>query len=127
MFSKRKTRRLLAVVPGSGSSSSRETFVDRDFRSECLLQLESASAGLQRSASSAGTSKSGRAPIAKPVRRSKSQLQRTTTIQHGGPITFVSVNNNNNNSSGGDKSHTLPRDVWVGFQAGKMRICSEFR
>ena len=57
---------------------------------------------MRRSASSVTktTSSPGKpAPIAKPVRRSKSQvnhsrgrLSTVTSIQHGGPVTFVSVN-----------------------------------
>ena len=62
-----------------------ETFVDNDtgYRSEYLLNVATSS-GLQRSASnvtsnskgssSSSSNSSGRAPISKPVRRSKSQL-----------------------------------------------------
>ena len=97
--------------PGQVRDSGSQTV---DFRSEFQLDVAPGSitgSGLRRSASSAGTTSSSRprgpggAPIAKPVRRSKSQLQRTTHIHHGGPITFVSVNNSD--KVGG--AHTLPR------------------
>ena len=66
---------------------------DSSYRSEYLLSVHPAD--IKRSASSVTKN---RAPIAKPVRRSKSSLHRNnntsvTNIQHGGPVTFVSVNN----------------------------------
>lgn len=59
---------------------------------------------LNRSASSVTTRTKAKAPIAKPVRRSKSQLvqQRNyvTNIQHGGAVTLVSLNSDSSSSSG---------------------------
>ena len=89
------------IGPDSGSSSTdsnhsnllQETFVDER-------------RGLNRSASNVTKSK---APIAKPVRRSKSQhfssKSYVTSIQHGGSVTLVSLSGGNDHSG----SHTLPR------------------
>jgi len=53
-----------------------------------------------------------RAPIAKPVRRSKSQAANgaglVTSIKHGGPVTLVSVGAEESQSAA-DGPHTLPR------------------
>merc|ERR1719204_991376 len=98
--------------PSSSSSSSdgvpanlQETFVDPERTRTAMAAAAAAassSSGLNRSASSV-TSKS-RVPIAKPVRRSKSQhfsggKSYVTSIQHGGSVTLVSL-------SGGD-DHTV--------------------
>lgn len=60
---------------------------------------------LNRSASSVTSRPKSKAPIAKPVRRSKSQLvhqqQRNyvTSIQHGGAVTLVSLNSDSSSST----------------------------
>ena len=64
----------------------------------------SSSSNLNRSASSVTSRPKSKAPIAKPVRRSKSQLvqqQRNyvTSIQHGGGVTLVSLNSDSSSSS----------------------------
>ncbi len=59
---------------------------------------------LNRSASSVTSRTKAKAPIAKPVRRSKSQLVQprnyVTSIQHGGAVTLVSLSSDSSSSSG---------------------------
>ena len=116
-----------------------ETFVDenrgskrnRDFRSEFLLNVSGDQANnhapVRRSASSVTTSvpsasspSSSRrpAPIAKPVRRSKSQVNGNNRLSvANGPVTFVSVNRSAEDLLAEDVgdpgdfqgAHTLPR------------------
>ncbi len=137
------------VDPSAGGRSKRKK---KDYKSEYLLdvapelsadfggevdEVSASSAGVRRSASSVNSgarsqsASTGRAPIAKPVRRSKSHVNGggggsnlVTNIQHGGPVTFVSVNNVNEDgvvveagtasasasrSDSFQGSHTLPR------------------
>ena len=126
---------------GSGRSKRK-----KGYKSEYLLdvapELSDGGGGvsataIRRSASSVNSgaaprsqsASTGRAPIAKPVRRSKSHVNGgggtsnlVTNIQHGGPVTFVSVNNVNEDgdavntgaasasrSDSFQGSHTLPR------------------
>jgi hypothetical protein len=81
----------------SSSSASyyqqRETFVDSNSQNQQI--------NVKRSASSVNCSKSRLAPIAKPVRRSKSQRNaaQNFSIQHGGSVTLVSLNGSTDHSS----------------------------
>lgn len=107
---------------GNGEHCSDKT--NREFKSEYRLSLNPTSenqGGVYRSASSITSRPKGKAPVVKPVRRSKShKATSVTNILHGGPVTFVSVNNINHlvelttpenpcSEELFQGSHTLPR------------------
>ena len=88
-----------------------ETFVDEGVsfvrfatsKNNSLYPLVNNNNNLNRSASSVTSRTKGKAPIAKPVRRSKSQLVQprnyVTSIQHGGAVTLVSLSSDSSSGT----------------------------